>query len=78
MLSLSISSDFLNSMANENTYPHVPPFAGKTSSSAIYDEEAISRDQISTIEPNKRAANLLLHMPEIARGMHDRWRRLYC
>ena len=45
----------------------VPTFDGHASSFANYEENVISRNQISTLDPQKRAANLLLHVSDIAR-----------
>ena len=46
---------------------HVPTFDGEASSFANYEETASMRNQIATTDPRKRAANLLLHMTDIAR-----------
>ena len=46
---------------------HVPAFDGRASSFANYEAKVISRDQISTLGPQERSANLLLHMSDIAR-----------
>ena len=58
---------FLQSMTNVACYPQVPPCGGKASPPASY-EEKIPRGQIPTIETSRRAANLLLHMTDIAFG----------
>ena len=54
-------------MTNKTNYPQLPSFGGEASSFANYGEQVISRNQIPTIEPSKRAADLLLHMADIAR-----------
>ena len=46
---------------------HVPVFEEHASSSANYEEIATLRNQISTMDPQKRAANLLLRMADVAR-----------
>ena len=46
---------------------HLPAFDGHASWYASYDEQVILRGQIATVDPPKRAANLLLHMSDIAR-----------
>ena len=61
------SSLSLQSMTTLTSYPQVPSFGGKASSFASNEGEVISRNQISTIEPSRRAANLFLDMIDIAR-----------
>ena len=46
---------------------HVPAFGGRASSCANYEEKVALRNQISTLEPQKRAADLPLHMTDVAR-----------
>ena len=58
---------FLRPLAADRPNPHVPAFDGKACSYANYEEKAILRNQIPTVEPGKRAANLLLQMADIAR-----------
>ena len=54
-------------MAEVANYLHEPPFGGKASSFASYEEAVNLWNQNSTLEPGKRATNLLLHMTDIAR-----------
>ena len=46
---------------------HMPMFDGHASSLANYEEKVTSRNQISTSDPQKRAANLLWHMTDSGR-----------
>ena len=40
---------------------HVPAFDGRAGSFANFEQKVILRNKISTTDPEKRAANLLLH-----------------
>ena len=46
---------------------HAPAFDGHTASFANCEEKVATRNQIATMEPQQRAANLLLHMTDVAR-----------
>ena len=61
------SCDFFNSMANLNALPHVPPFDGKASASAIYEEKVIIRNQIPPIGSGGRGADSFSRTTDIAR-----------
>ena len=54
-------------MAEVTNMMHLLTFDGHASSFANYEEKGILRDQISTLDPEKRAADLPLRMPDIAR-----------
>ena len=46
---------------------HAPMFDGNASSFANYEEKVTLRNQIPTIGPQRRAANLFLRMTDVAR-----------
>ena len=45
----------------------VPSFAGKGSYFARYEQHVISRNRIASVEPDKKAAALILQMHHVAR-----------
>ena len=54
-------------MSDVTSVMHAPGFDGDASSCANYEEKATLRNQISTLGPQGSAADLLLHMTDIAR-----------
>ena len=60
---------FFGFSASMRTLPHTPSSGGMASPFAIYEAKAILRNQISPIEPGKRAANLLLRVADFARKL---------
>ena len=54
-------------MTNDDAFPNVPPLNGLARFVGSYGGKAILRNQIPTIEPGGRAANLFLRVTEISR-----------
>ena len=46
---------------------HVPVYDGRAASFANYEAKAALRNHIPAMEPRERAANLLLHMTDVAK-----------
>ena len=64
-----------NAMPEVTNLTHVPSVDGNAPSFANHKEKMIFRNQISIAKPQKRAADLLLHMADIARKVRMTIRR---
>ena len=54
-------------MSDVTNLINAPAFDGRAGSFANFEEKVAPRNQISTMDPRERAANLLLHMSDVAR-----------
>ena len=54
-------------MSGVTTLTHVPSFGGQASSAANYEEQVALRNRIRPSDPRRRAADLFLHVSDVAR-----------